>query len=404
MAVLVDILAAGVVDSAGLPLSGGQVYVYEPGTTSKVDVWQDADLSVPHANPLTLDAAGKAEVYINESVRVVIEDSAGASIADIEAVGEVASLEGDVTLGSSSADTMYVNGRIRGDLDPAIPATYEIGDASNTWKHLSVDGGTAHGGAIYFDGGTTKYIKSNAAGTDLEVAGFTSVTVQDATVEIADGDLDITTGNVAIAKGTLTVGDGTDTATAPTLIVNANTGDATLRLKVNNSDANAWDIQNDNSASDSLDFEYGGDARAAIRTAGTFLLSDGTNNLNFSPTPRAGATPASTYVYPESFVQMWAALNCGASPNVTVENEFNVLSASYSTDTITVNIDRDMPNTTYVACWDGSALTGGTVGDIMLQGAMRAAASVTTQKLDSGGYISFNSNDYVRVALFGDLA
>jgi len=397
VAVLVDILAAGVVDSAGEPLSAGQVYVYEPGTTSKVDVWQDADLSVPHANPLTLDAAGKAEVYINQSVRVVIEDSTGASVADIEAVGEVASLEGDVTLGSSSADTVYVNGRIRGDLDPAIPATYKIGDETNTWKDVNLDGGVTDGGAIYFDGGTTEYIKSNAAGTDLEVAGFTSVTVKDANLEIADG-------NQTITKGTLTIGDGTDTATDPTLTINANTGDAAIRLQVDNDSAKAWDIRNDNSSSDQLYLQFNGSTRARLSTGGTLQLSDGTDTLTFSPTPIADATPGAMTIYPECFVRGWAHLNFGASPTVTVEDELNVVSASYSTSTVTVTIDRDMPNTTYAAFFDGDTLTGGTVGDTMVKTATMAVATLQGQKLDSGGVISFNTNDLAHCVWFGDLA
>lgn len=404
MAVLVDILAAGVVDSSGVALSGGQVYVYEPGTTSKVDVWQDADLSVPHANPLTLDAAGKAEVYINESVRVVIETSAGVSVADIEAVGEVASLEGDVTIGSSSADTVYVNGRIRGDLDPAIPATYQIGDATNTWKDVHLDGGVTDGGAVYFDGTDTKFIKSNAAGTDLEAAGFTSITIQDANLEIADGNLDVTAGDVAIDKGSLTIGDGTDTATDPTLTINANTGDAAIRLQVDNDSAKAWDIRNDNSASDYLYLQFNGSTRARLSTTGTLQLSDGTNTLTVSPTPIAGSTPAADTVYPECFVRGWAHLNFGASPTVTVEDELNVTSASYSTNTVTITIDRDMPNTTYAAFFDGDTLTGGTVGDVMIQTATMATATLQGQKLDSGGYISFNTNDMAHCVWFGEMA
>ena len=60
MAILIDVLASGVVDSSSEPVSNGLVYIYEVGTTTKVNVYQDADLSVLHSNPLTLDAAGKA--------------------------------------------------------------------------------------------------------------------------------------------------------------------------------------------------------------------------------------------------------------------------------------------------------------------------------------------------------
>jgi len=265
VAVLIDILAAGVVDAAGDPLAAGQVYVYEPGTTTKVDVYQDADLSVAHANPLTLDAAGKAEAYVNEAVRVVIEDSTGASVADIESVGEVASMEGDVTLGSNSADTIYVNGRIRGDLDPAIPATYQIGDATNTWKDVHLDGGTTDGGAVYFDGGDTEFLKSNAAGTDLEVGGFASMTASDVATLTVKDEAHVIPGT---SDGTLEIGDGTGTGEDPLLSLNKNSGDATLRLMVNNTTDNAWDIRNDNSDSDKLHLQYNGTDAAILSTTG----------------------------------------------------------------------------------------------------------------------------------------
>jgi hypothetical protein len=265
VAVLIDILAAGVVDTAGGPLAGGQVYVYEPGTTTKVDVWQDADLSVPHANPLTLDANGTGEVYVNQAVRVVIEDSTGASISDIESVGEIASLEGDVTLGADSSDTVYVNGRIRGDLDPAIPATYQIGDATNTWKDVHLDGGVTDGGAVYFDGSDAKYIKASADGTELDIGGFTALKADEATTITLKDEVHVIPGT---ANGTLEIGDGTGTGTDPQLSLNSNTGDATLRLMVNNAAANAWDIRNDNSASDVLLLQYNGTTAASLSTTG----------------------------------------------------------------------------------------------------------------------------------------
>lgn len=58
--------------------------------------------------------------------------------------------------------------------------------------------------------------------------------------------------------------------TNETITVNANSGDATLRLQVNNTSANAWDILNDNSASDQLRYNYNGSNKAVLETDGTF--------------------------------------------------------------------------------------------------------------------------------------
>lgn len=113
MAVLLDILAAGVVDTSGLTLSSGVVYVYQVGTTTKVAVYSDVGLTNPVSNPVTLDAAGKAEVYTENSVRLVIESSLGAAIADIESVG-VSSTVGEFT----------------SDFLPDVSDTHDIGSAS----------------------------------------------------------------------------------------------------------------------------------------------------------------------------------------------------------------------------------------------------------------------------------
>jgi hypothetical protein len=40
---------------------------------------------------------------------------------------------------------------------------------------LDMDNGATHGGRVNFDGGTTKYIESNAAGTTFGIEGFTAV-------------------------------------------------------------------------------------------------------------------------------------------------------------------------------------------------------------------------------------
>lgn len=113
MAVLLDILAAGVVDDSGETLAGGIVYVYQVGTTTKVAVYSDVALTNPVSNPVTLDSAGKAEVYTETSVRLVIEDSLGGSVDDIESVG-VTSAANELT----------------DDLLPDVSDTRDIGSAS----------------------------------------------------------------------------------------------------------------------------------------------------------------------------------------------------------------------------------------------------------------------------------
>lgn len=89
MAMLIDILATGAIDDNGQPLDSGVAYLYRVGTTTLANVYSDRALTQPAANPYTLDSNGKAEIYINEECRLVIEDSDGNHIDDIETLGAI---------------------------------------------------------------------------------------------------------------------------------------------------------------------------------------------------------------------------------------------------------------------------------------------------------------------------
>jgi len=50
-------------DDNGDPLSGGFLYSYAPGTTTKQSTYSDA-AGTPNSNPITLDAAGRATIFL----------------------------------------------------------------------------------------------------------------------------------------------------------------------------------------------------------------------------------------------------------------------------------------------------------------------------------------------------
>jgi hypothetical protein len=54
-------------DNSGNPLSGGKLYSYSAGTTTNLNTFSDSDLSVANANPVILDAGGRATVYLSAS-------------------------------------------------------------------------------------------------------------------------------------------------------------------------------------------------------------------------------------------------------------------------------------------------------------------------------------------------
>lgn len=70
------------VDQNGRPLTSGTVTFYVPSTTTLKNTWQDADQGVLNANPVVLDAAGRAIIYGDGEYRQVVKDRNGNTIWD----------------------------------------------------------------------------------------------------------------------------------------------------------------------------------------------------------------------------------------------------------------------------------------------------------------------------------
>lgn len=51
-------------DANGVPLVGGKIHSLVTGTATLKDLWTDADLTVPHSNPLILDAEGRCTAFM----------------------------------------------------------------------------------------------------------------------------------------------------------------------------------------------------------------------------------------------------------------------------------------------------------------------------------------------------
>ncbi len=59
----------------GTPVASGRAYFYQPGTSTPVTVYSDADGLVAITQPKTLDAAGRAEVYAKVQCRVEVQEA-----------------------------------------------------------------------------------------------------------------------------------------------------------------------------------------------------------------------------------------------------------------------------------------------------------------------------------------
>lgn len=66
--------------NAGAPAFGCLLYTYESGTTTPKLTYQDKAGTVPHTNPIVLDAKGEALIYWNGNYRIDLRTAAGVQI------------------------------------------------------------------------------------------------------------------------------------------------------------------------------------------------------------------------------------------------------------------------------------------------------------------------------------
>lgn len=77
-----------ILDANGNPVSGAKIYVYDAGTSTPFVVYQDAALTVPHAQPAVADSAGRITIYLppQSSVKVAIYTSGSVLIRETDPI------------------------------------------------------------------------------------------------------------------------------------------------------------------------------------------------------------------------------------------------------------------------------------------------------------------------------
>lgn len=143
-----------------------------------------ANISVTYSftNGTTADAT-EVNQNFTDIINGTSDGTKDLSVSAITAAGTLTA-NGAVNLGNATSDDITVTGRFASDLDPKTAASNTLGDATQTWQALYLDNTATDGGAIYFDGGSTEYLKSTADGVSLEVGGFGSIKIPDGTVSL----------------------------------------------------------------------------------------------------------------------------------------------------------------------------------------------------------------------------
>ena len=169
----VDFLLAGLTDTNGDALTAGKAHTYDAGTTNNKTTWTESDKSVAAANPVILDAYGRALIFADGNYKIVVKDSDDVTLYtwDNLEYGNQRFLLKEVAAPSGIADTIQLTGMADG------PDTeFRVTDAAGNSIQMTKDGKI---NAIAGPGAVTdnRIITFNGA-TGLVVQG-TSISIGD---------------------------------------------------------------------------------------------------------------------------------------------------------------------------------------------------------------------------------
>lgn len=123
-------------DNDGRPLAGGRVYFYLSGTNIARDTYSDSALENANANPVELDASGRASIFLAPDIdyRIAVEDAAGTQIWVENGVGTPA------TVPATTIIPLY-GAHDAGRDDASYPAGFALQDLVVGSKPIYVSGG-----------------------------------------------------------------------------------------------------------------------------------------------------------------------------------------------------------------------------------------------------------------------
>lgn len=134
-------------DSNGAPLAGGLVYTYAAGTTTPQATYTDSTGTVPASNPVVLDSAGRATIWMIGYYKIVVKDSLGNTIHtddNIAAPGGTTAMPWAVASGTADAIAVTYNPVIT-SLTDGLQLAFRANSANaTTTPTFSPNGLTAH--------------------------------------------------------------------------------------------------------------------------------------------------------------------------------------------------------------------------------------------------------------------
>jgi hypothetical protein len=130
-------------DSDGNPLSGGKLFAYAAGTTTPQDTYTSSALTSANANPVILDSAGRATIFLSsDSYKFILKTSADVTVWTVDnvqaitlsatVIGENLPFFGDPS--QSVNDTSYASGATADKLAPGTKILpLDSADVTGVW-------------------------------------------------------------------------------------------------------------------------------------------------------------------------------------------------------------------------------------------------------------------------------
>lgn len=132
-------------DDNGDPLSAGKLYTYAAGTTTPKATYTTAAGTTPNANPVVLDSAGRAVVFLDGSYKFRLETAASVLVREVD----------NVSAFTTSAVT----------IDSILPT-----QSGNAGKFLTTNGANASWGGL--SGITLGTPVATTSGTSIDFTGL----------------------------------------------------------------------------------------------------------------------------------------------------------------------------------------------------------------------------------------
>lgn len=200
-------------DLSGEPLAAGRVFFYSAGTSTKIDTYSDSDLSTPNTNPVVLDSAGRATIFLGPNTYKVVVATSTASDPPVGA-------QIIRTIDGVAASTSLTNTN--------IPFTAGESIAAGQWVFLSNGSNSLTAGRWYLTDADEEYksILPEQIGisNDTLAAGETGTLLLSGRFELLSGT--VTAGATYYLSGT----SGAITSTRPTNWRTVATADSTTSV------------------------------------------------------------------------------------------------------------------------------------------------------------------------------